>query len=208
LTAYQVSFTYFLTVLTSDGVFQVLRVHQRMSTNFSKQKEGEVLLRMEALKANDMDAYYEMLSAAQEANKGSGKGSGKYEALTSFLEQTEEYLNSLGTKIAAVKLQQQRSEAAAAAAAMAKAEGASDEQQKYEAEFAAREVSEAGYFAVYLGDFTSHMGDFTVHMGDVTGHKGVFTMHMGDFTVHMGDVTGHKGVFTMHMGDFTVRPGR
>eukprot|EP00976_Prorocentrum_cordatum_P114017 1195790-Prorocentrum_minimum.AAC.4 len=86
-----------------------------------------------------MEAYYEMLSAANAASQGTNS-SGKYAQLTSFLEQTEEYLSSLGTKIAAVKLQQQRSEAAAAAAALAKAEGASAEQQKYEADFAAKEV--------------------------------------------------------------------
>eukprot|EP00976_Prorocentrum_cordatum_P114016 1195790-Prorocentrum_minimum.AAC.3 len=49
---------------------KVLRVHQRLASEFSKQKEGEVQLRMEALKANDMEAYYEMLSAANAASQG------------------------------------------------------------------------------------------------------------------------------------------
>ena len=95
---------------------------------------AEYLKRVEALKANDMEAYRKLLAEAR-GREGGELGSSaaysnddRYASLQEFLEKTEGYLQQLGGKIAALKLDQQRSEAAATAAAEAEAAGATEEE--------------------------------------------------------------------------------
>ena len=98
------------------------------------------LKRVEALKANDMESYRELLAEAR-GREGAEGGAGtpgsagggvgaddRFASLQEFLELTEGYLQQLGGKIAALKLTQQRSEAAAVAAAEAEAAGLSEDE--------------------------------------------------------------------------------
>ena len=106
---------------------------------------ADYLKRVEALKANDMEAYRELLAEARGREGAIGAGDGdagddKFAALQEFLEKTEGYLEQLGGKIAALKLDQQRSEAAAAAAAEAEAQGMTEEEV---IEFATRAADKA-----------------------------------------------------------------
>ena len=124
----------------------ILRMHERMNREFmrkARDENSERLMRLEALKANDLAAYRELLAEARgrETDMG-GEGEGdKYEALTQFLNATETYLTKLGSKIAAVKIEQARSEAAAAAATEAEAKGLSEDQIKAIAEDAAKDAA-------------------------------------------------------------------
>ena len=107
---------------------------------------------MEALKANDMEAYRQLLAEARgrEGAEGLGASPGlsaadeRYASLQEFLEKTEGYLSQLGGKIAALKLDQQRSEAAARAAAEAEAAGATEEEAVAAAQAAADAAAAAG----------------------------------------------------------------
>ena len=101
---------------------------------------------MSALKANDMEAYRVLLAEARgrEGGVGGGVADGagadtdeRYASLQEFLEKTEGYLSQLGGKIAALKLDQQRSEAAAAAASVAEENGLSEDEILAAAEAAA-----------------------------------------------------------------------
>ena len=150
---------------------QVLKLHERMSKDWLRrqrdaaavaqaalnagaqgaQANADYLKRVEALKANDMEAYRELLAEArgrEAAVGGPAEGAGadeRYASLQEFLEKTEGYLEQLGGKIAALKLTQQRSEAAAAAAAEAEAAGLSEEEVLEAAERAAdRAAAEGG----------------------------------------------------------------
>jgi SWI/SNF-related matrix-associated actin-dependent regulator of chromatin subfamily A protein 2/4 len=90
-----------------------------MLREFSKRKDEDRNRRMEALKNNDVDAYREILR--QQQTQLPGDAGERFEVLSAFLTQTEEYLHKLGGKISAVKNQQEREEAALAAAAAARA---------------------------------------------------------------------------------------
>jgi len=124
----------------------IVKMHEKMNREFmrkARDENSERLMRLEALKANDLAAYRELLAEARgrETDMG-GEGEGdKYEALTQFLNATETYLTKLGSKIAAVKIEQARSEAAAAAAAEAEAKGLSEDQIKAIAEEAAKDAA-------------------------------------------------------------------
>lgn len=98
----------------------VAKYHERMLREFSKRKDEDRTKRMEALKNNDVDAYREMLM--QQQTQMPGDAGERFEVLSSFLTQTEEYLQKLGGKISAVKNQQEREEAALFAAAAARAQ--------------------------------------------------------------------------------------
>lgn len=98
----------------------VAKCHERMLREYSKRKDEDRNKRMEALKNNDVDAYREMLK--QQQGQLPGDAGERFEVLSSFLTQTEEYLHKLGGKISAVKNHQEREEAAIAAAAAARAQ--------------------------------------------------------------------------------------
>ena len=76
---------------------------------------------MAGLQAHDFEAYQEMLAEKQ------GADGGRYEAISKFLTETEEYLNRLAGKVAHVRAGQQAAEAQAKAIAEAIAQvGAPD----------------------------------------------------------------------------------
>ncbi|KAK4339294.1 hypothetical protein RND71_040756 [Anisodus tanguticus] len=116
----------------------VAKYHERMLREFSKKKDDNRNERMEALKNNDVERYREMLLEQQ--TNVPGDAAERYNVLSSFLSQTEEYLNKLGGKITAAKNQQEVEEAAAAAAAAARAQGLSEEEVRSAAACAREEV--------------------------------------------------------------------
>jgi len=67
--------------------------------------------------ANDFEAYQELLRE-QGGDESQGE---RYEVITKFLNDTEEYLNKLASKVSNVKLQQEASEAFTKATAEARA---------------------------------------------------------------------------------------
>jgi len=120
----------------------IVKIHDKLNRQFmrkARDENSERLLRLEALKANDLAAYRELLAEARgrETDMATGGEGDKFEALTQFLNATETYLTKLGGKIAAVKIEQARSEAAAAAASEAEAKGLSEDEIKVLAEEAA-----------------------------------------------------------------------
>lgn len=116
----------------------VAKYHERMLREFSKRRDEDRNRRMEALKNNDVDTYREMLK--QQQTKLPGDAGERFQVLSSFLSQTEDYLHKLGGKISAVKTQQEREEAAVAAIAAAKAQGLSEEEVEAAAAQASEEV--------------------------------------------------------------------
>ena len=98
----------------------VAKYHERMLREFSKRKDDDRNKRMEALKNNDVERYREMLLEQQTSIPGDAAE--RYAVLSTFLTQTEDYLQKLGSKITAAKNQQEVQEAAAAAAAAARAQ--------------------------------------------------------------------------------------
>jgi SWI/SNF-related matrix-associated actin-dependent regulator of chromatin subfamily A protein 2/4 len=98
----------------------VAKYHERMLREFSKRKDDDRSKRMEALKNNDVERYRQILLEQQTSVPGDAAQ--RYNVLSSFLSQTEEYLYKLGGKITATKSQQQVEEAANAAAAAARAQ--------------------------------------------------------------------------------------
>jgi len=124
----------------------VMKLHEKMMREFARKARddnSDRMLRLEALKANDLAAYRELLAEAKgrETDIATGGEGDKYEALTQFLEATEMYLTKLGGKIAAVKIEQARSEAATAAAVEAEARGCGEEEVKFIAEEAAKNAA-------------------------------------------------------------------
>ena len=75
---------------------------------------------MEALKNNDVERYRQILLEQQTSVPG--EAAERYEVLSSFLSQTEDYLHKLGSKITAAKNQQEMAEAANAASLAARAQ--------------------------------------------------------------------------------------
>eukprot|EP00250_Pteridium_aquilinum_P019069 c24278_g2_i1 orf=2-5470(-) len=118
----------------------VAKYHERMLREFSKRRDEDRNKRMEALKNNDVDTYREMLK--QQQTKLPGDAGERFQVLSSFLSQTEDYLHKLGGKISAVKYQQEREEAAVAAMLAAKAQGLSEEEVEAAALRARDEVDE------------------------------------------------------------------
>lgn len=70
-----------------------------------------------SLQANDFEAYQELLRE-QGAKETQGE---RYEVITKFLNDTEDYLHKLAGKVSNVKLQQEASEAFTKATAEARA---------------------------------------------------------------------------------------
>lgn len=116
----------------------VAKYHERMLREFSKRKDDDRNRRMEALKNNDVERYREMLMEQQTSMPGDAAE--RYAVLSSFLTQTEEYLQKLGNKITAAKNNQEVEEAANAAAAAARLQGLSDEEVRAAASCAGEEV--------------------------------------------------------------------
>ncbi|KAI4303378.1 hypothetical protein MLD38_039018 [Melastoma candidum] len=116
----------------------VAKYHERMLREFSKRKDDDHDRRMEALKNNDVERYREMLLEQQTAVPGDAAE--RYAVLSSFLTQTEEYLEKLGGKITAAKSQQEVEEAANSAAAAARLQGLSEEEVRTAAACAGEEV--------------------------------------------------------------------
>ncbi|XVE73845.1 hypothetical protein DITRI_Ditri11bG0151100 [Diplodiscus trichospermus] len=116
----------------------VAKYHERMLREFSKRKDDDRNKRMEALKNNDVERYREMLIEQQ--TNIPGDAAERYEVLSSFLTQTEEYLHKLGSKITAAKNQQEVAEAANAAAFAARLQGLSEEEVRVAAACAGEEV--------------------------------------------------------------------
>ncbi|KAM7276803.1 hypothetical protein ACFE04_018669 [Oxalis oulophora] len=117
----------------------VAKYHERMLREFSKRKDDGRNKRMEALKNNDVERYREMLLEQQISTPGGANE--RYNVLSSFLTQTEEYLHKLGGKITAAKNQQEIHEAANAAAAAARLQGLSEEEVRAAAACAGEEVT-------------------------------------------------------------------
>lgn len=114
----------------------VLRAHERMRREAAR-VNGDALARRrahEAMLAQDYDAYLRHVKA---------EGEQRYEQLATFLTKTEQYLTTLGSKIAQLKRVHERQEAAAAARSAALARGASQE----DAEAAAAAASAAAVAA-------------------------------------------------------------
>ena len=101
----------------------VAKYHEKMLREFSKRKDDDRNKRMEALKNNDVERYREMLLEQQTSIPG--EAAERYNVLSSFLTQTEEYLQKLGSKITATKNQQEVEDAANAAANAARAQASS-----------------------------------------------------------------------------------
>ncbi|XP_074581940.1 ATP-dependent helicase BRM-like [Curcuma longa] len=116
----------------------VAKYHEKMLKEFSKRKDDGRNKRMEALKNNDVDRYRQMLLEQQ--SNVPGDAAQRYEVLSSFLSQTEEYLHKLGGKIADAKSHQEVQEAANAAAAAARIQGLSEEEVKAAAACAGEEI--------------------------------------------------------------------
>ncbi|XP_022757390.1 ATP-dependent helicase BRM isoform X2 [Durio zibethinus] len=116
----------------------VAKYHERMLREFSKRKDDDRNKRMEALKNNDVERYREMLIEQQ--TNIPGDAAERYEVLSSFLTQTEDYLHKLGSKITAAKNQQEVEEAANAAAVAARLQGLSEEEVRVAAACAGEEV--------------------------------------------------------------------
>ncbi|KAI3764429.1 hypothetical protein L2E82_14437 [Cichorium intybus] len=115
----------------------VAKYHERMLREFSKNSDDRSK-RMEALKNNDVERYREILMEQQTSVPG--EAAERYEVLSSFLSQTEDYLNKLGGKITAAKNQQEVEEAANAASIAARAQGLSEEEVRAAASCAREEV--------------------------------------------------------------------
>ncbi|CAJ2671253.1 unnamed protein product [Trifolium pratense] len=116
----------------------VAKYHEKMLKEFSKHKDDDRNKRMEALKNNDVDRYREMLLEQQTSLPGDAAE--RYNVLSTFLTQTEEYLQKLGSKITSAKTQQEVEEVAEAAAAAARLQGLSEEEVRAAAACAGEEV--------------------------------------------------------------------
>lgn len=104
----------------------ILKQHDKLSRESMRRKVDDRNKRLEALKANDIDAYRLLL----EQGAPGPTGEMRYKELQNFLSQTEEYLNKLAGKVSAVKLEQSRIEVAAKAEADALEEGMSEEEAR------------------------------------------------------------------------------
>lgn len=124
---------------------QVSKTHEKFSRDWTKMKtekeREERAARLEALKANDVEAYKHLL-LSQKPVSGNLDASEAMALLQDFLAQTEEYLRDVGGKVATIKLEQEAAEAAARASSEARERGLSEEDCLLEAETASRLVTE------------------------------------------------------------------
>ena len=111
-----------------------------MKMKMEKERE-ERAARLEALKANDVEAYKDLLLSQKPAS-GNLDASEAMALLQDFLAQTEEYLRDVGGKVATIKLEQEAAEAAARASSEARERGLSEEDCLLEAETASKLVTE------------------------------------------------------------------
>ncbi|KAI7755070.1 hypothetical protein M8C21_006537 [Ambrosia artemisiifolia] len=116
----------------------VAKYHEKMLREFSKNNDDDRSKRMEALKNNDVERYREILMEQQ--NSVPSEAAQRYEVLSSFLSQTEDYLYKLGGKITSAKNHQDAEEAANVASAAARAQGLSEEEVRAAASCAREEV--------------------------------------------------------------------
>jgi len=114
------------------------------------QREAERKARMEALQANDWAKYQQLLRAKRGSSSLSSASASagpndqeRYAAIDKFLNETDEYLVQLTSKIARAKQEQEASEARAKAVAAALEEGKSEEEAAEAGEEAARRAAAA-----------------------------------------------------------------
>ncbi|GIL44687.1 hypothetical protein Vafri_2212 [Volvox africanus] len=81
----------------------VLKVHERWGRSHNRKMDDDHERRMEALKANDLEAYQALL---QQAGSVTTQDS-NFQEISRFLSETEEYLNKLAHKVAMAKVNQQ-----------------------------------------------------------------------------------------------------
>ena len=121
---------------------EVALYHSRAERAHAKSRELDHKKMMEALKANNIEAYREMLlQQAPAGGEGALDTTQRAEALEGFLAQTERYVSTISQKVAAVKMQQQIAEAATKAAEAAAAKGLEDEEVAEEGRRAAEEAA-------------------------------------------------------------------
>lgn len=118
----------------------IQRAHERLARNQSKARGDDRAQRMEALKANDFEAYQELLQ--KEHGGGTAPGQ-RYKAISRFLNETEDYLNNLTTAVAKVKAKEEAEEAAGAAQRAARLMGCTDEEVAAATAAALREAEQA-----------------------------------------------------------------
>jgi hypothetical protein len=95
-------------------------------------RDDDRALRLEALQANDFEAYQALLrkhGAEHAAGADGGAATSKYREIERFLAETEEYLNRLAMRIASVRVTAEASEAVHEAIAEARAAGVTDDRQ-------------------------------------------------------------------------------
>ena len=102
---------------------EVALFHSRAERAAAKTREVDQKDMMDALKANNIEAYREMLLRRAPAGADELDVSERAEALEGFLTQTERYVQTISEKVAAVKMQQQVAEAASRAAEALAARG-------------------------------------------------------------------------------------
>ncbi|MEW5310062.1 MAG: hypothetical protein WDW38_001894 [Sanguina aurantia] len=114
-----------LRVLRNKGV---LALHKRLRSGHTQKQDDDRQQRMDALKAQDFEAYKELI---KEQHPGMMEGEeGKFAKIASFLTETEEYLNKLSSKVAMVKVRSEAEASVKDAEFQAKNAGCSDEEIK------------------------------------------------------------------------------
>ncbi|KAH9316496.1 hypothetical protein KI387_025123, partial [Taxus chinensis] len=121
----------------------VARYHERMLKEYSKMKDQDQNERLKALKNNDVDFYRKML---EQQTQLSGDVGECYKILSFFLSQTEEYLQKLGSKIIAVK-NNQEVETVMVTASAAQSKGISEEEVDRAATFSQKDVVNRNHFS-------------------------------------------------------------
>ena len=111
-------------------------------------RDAERKARMDALQANDWAKYQQLLRAKRGGPSSAGASAGpndqeRYAAIDKFLNETDEYLVQLTSKVARAKQEQEAAEARARAVAEALGEGRTDEEAAEAGEEAARRAAAA-----------------------------------------------------------------
>jgi len=120
----------------------VIRYHEKMARELAKTNDDDARnqqLRLEAIKSKDLEAYRELIK--QQTPDGQSAEQ-RFSVLSQFLTTTEEYLRKLGSKVAAVKAEQEKAEAANHAYQDALSRGLTAEEAQLEADDAAGEAGE------------------------------------------------------------------
>ncbi|KAL6753550.1 P-loop containing nucleoside triphosphate hydrolase protein [Haematococcus lacustris] len=102
----------------------IVRLHERLNRDLAKQQEDDRSRRLDALRANDFEAYQELLR--QQQGPTSEEEDNRFHAITKFLNETEDYLNKLASKVANIKTAHEAEAYVAAAMEEARRAGASD----------------------------------------------------------------------------------